>query len=139
MVDGYLLVAGPPPVDAYRRLREESGLTPRTEEQSQRAIAGTWCFCHVVHEATGEVAAMGRVIGDGGWYFHVADMATLPAHQRRGLGAAVLEALLDRIRVDAPAGAFVSLMADPPGRALYRRFGFVDDPTRSIGMARWLR
>jgi hypothetical protein len=28
---------------------------------------------------------MGRVIGDGGWYFHVVDMAVLPEHQRRDL------------------------------------------------------
>jgi len=33
---------------------------------------------------------MGRVIGDGGWYFHIVDMAVLPEHQRRGLGDAVL-------------------------------------------------
>lgn len=25
----------------------------------------------------------GRVIGDGGWYFHIVDMATQPDHQRR--------------------------------------------------------
>jgi len=66
---------------------------------------------------------MGRVIGDGGWYFHVVDMAVLLDHQRRGLGDLILTALLDRIRRDAPAGAYVTLLADPPGRNLYAKHG----------------
>jgi GNAT superfamily N-acetyltransferase len=78
---------------------------------------------------------MGRVIGDGGWYFHVIDMAVLPDHQRQGLGAAVLDRLLAEIRDRAPAGAWVNLLADPPGRALYRRRGFAETAPGSIGMA----
>ena len=77
---------------------------------------------------------MGRVIGDGGWYFHVLDMAVLPAHQRRGLGAAVLEFLLDEIRDRAPAEPWVTLLADEPGRPLYARFGFVEPAPGSVGM-----
>ncbi|AEO61111.1 hypothetical protein MYCTH_2310977 [Thermothelomyces thermophilus ATCC 42464] len=50
------------------------------------------------------VVAMGRIIGDGGWYFHIADMAVLPAHQRRGLGGAVLSHLLAHIKAHAPRG-----------------------------------
>jgi GNAT superfamily N-acetyltransferase len=138
VVGGYSLVEGPPPVAAYLRLRTESGLSPKTETQAVAALAGTWWACHVVHDSSGDVVAMGRVIGDGGWYFHVADMATLPGHQRRGLGDLVLTALLDRIRAQAPAGAYVSLFADPPGRKLYAGHGFTEDRDRSIGMARWI-
>jgi ribosomal protein S18 acetylase RimI-like enzyme len=138
MVNGYALVGTAPSVVDYLALRKESGLTPRTAEQARLALAGTWAACHVVHEGSGQTVAMGRVIGDGGWYFHVVDMAVLPAHQRRGLGNRVLTWLLDQIGERAPADAFVSLMADPPGRALYRRHGFTEDPDASVGMARWL-
>src|SRR4051812_31176494 len=132
------MVEGTPVLAAYQRLRAESGLSPRTDAQALPALAGSWWGCHVVHDASGEVVAMGRVIGDGGWYFHIADMATLPAHQRRGLGNLVMTALLDRIREQAPARAYVSLFADPPGRKLYARHGFTEDREASIGMARWL-
>jgi len=81
---------------------------------------------------------MGRVLGDGGWYFHVIDMAVLPEHQRRGLGDVILTALLDRIRDQAPKGAFVNLLADPPGVALYARHGFAATSPASNGMALYL-
>ena len=81
---------------------------------------------------------MGRVIGDGGWYFHVVDMAVLPEHQRRGLGDAILSVLLERIRRQAPPGAHVNLIADAPGRRLYARHGFTPTAPDSIGMARTL-
>jgi ribosomal protein S18 acetylase RimI-like enzyme len=133
-----VLHPGTPTVQDYMRLRADAGLTPRTEEQSSLALPGSWAACHVVETASGETVGMGRLIGDGGWYFHVVDMAVLPAHQGRGIGNRVLGWLLDRIRRAAPADAYVSLMADPPGRRLYERFGFTERRDRSIGMAMWL-
>lgn len=130
---GYLLIEEPPSLDDYLRLRVESGLTPKNREQGLGALSGSWYFCHV-RSSDGVAVAMGRVIGDGGWYFHVADMATLPEHQRLGIGRLVLENLLDRIRSRAPAGAYITLIADQPGRALYERVGFVDSAPRGLGM-----
>lgn len=123
-----------PPVADYLRLRREAGLSPKNEEQAVAALPGSWAACHVVHDS-GEVVGMGRLLGDGGWYFHVVDMAVLPAHQRRGIGDAVLAALLDRVREAAPPGAYVNLLADPPGRRLYERHGFRETAPDSVGMA----
>ncbi len=61
-------------------------------------------------------------------------MAVLPEHQRRGIGDAILTALLRQIRDHADTGAFVSLLADPAGRRLYERHGFVETAPASIGM-----
>lgn len=134
MTPGYRLVMATPPVADYLRLRQKSGLTPKTAEQATAALPGSWAACHVVEEARGEIVGMGRMLGDGGWYFHVVDMAVLPEHQRHGLGSAVLDALLDRVREVAPAGAFVNLLADPPGRPLYAKHGFAETAPRSVAM-----
>jgi ribosomal protein S18 acetylase RimI-like enzyme len=133
---GYELRIGLPGVADYRRLRERSGLSPKDEAQAHGAVTGSWAGCHVVHTPTSTVAAMGRVIGDGGWYFHLADIATDPDHQRRGLGSCVLRHLLAAIDEAAPARPYVTLMADPPGRALYERFGFRESAPASVGMVR---
>jgi GNAT superfamily N-acetyltransferase len=135
---GYELALQAPAVADYVRLRREAGLTPKTDEQARAAIAGSWAVCHVAHQDTGQIVGMGRVLGDGGWYFLVADMAVLPAHQRRGLGDAILAALLERITAAAPPGAYVTLLADPPGRRLYQRHGFSETAPGSVGMARYL-
>ena len=55
-----------------------------------------------------------------------------------GLGDAIMTALLARIDDVAPPGAWVTLLADPPGRRLYERHGFVPTAPESVGMARML-
>ncbi len=131
--DGYRLIDEPPDIDEYLRLRADSGLTPKNRDQGLGAVSGSWSFCHV-RSREGDAVAMGRVIGDGGWYFHIADVATLPGHQRRGLGRIVLLHLLEGIRSRVPAGAYVTLIADAPGRVLYESAGFVESAPRGLGM-----
>ena len=135
MHEDYQLRMQAPSVDDYVRLRRESGLSPKTAAQAGAAIPGSWAACSVVHDETGETVGMGRVLGDGGWYFHVVDMAVLPEHQRRGVGDAIMSALVQRIRESTPPGAYVTLLADPPGRRLYGRHGFAETAPDEIGMA----
>ena len=130
--DEYVLSHAPPNVEDYLRLRSATGLTPRTQVEGQVALEGSWCWSVVRHGT--RAVAMGRVIGDGGWYFHIADMATLPDHQGRGLGRRVLADLLAQIAAAAPGKPYVTLMADAPGRRLYESMGFVDTAPRSLGM-----
>lgn len=139
---GYTLHTGFPTVPEYRNLRATSGLTPMTEAQSAAVPAGSWYGCYVnFTNTTGDgnspaaAVAMGRIVGDGAWYFQIADMAVLPDHQRRGLGQAILEELIAQVRERAPEGdPYVTLMADPPGRRLYFKNGFVEAAPGEMGM-----
>lgn len=128
----YDLVRTPPSLEDYLHLRAASGLSPKTPEQGRGAVANSWRWSVVEHG--GRAVAMGRVIGDGGWYFHVADMATLPEHQGQGLGRRVLADLLAQIDEVAPPDAYITLMADAPGRRLYESMGFVETAPHSLGM-----
>jgi GNAT superfamily N-acetyltransferase len=119
----YRLVPQPPSVQDYRRLRDETGLHAKNEAQASAAIAGSWAFCHVQNNRE-QVVAMGRAIGDGGWYFHLADIVTSPDHQRHGLGRCIVIWLLDQIRTRAPEGAYVSLIASASGAELFEQVGF---------------
>jgi ribosomal protein S18 acetylase RimI-like enzyme len=132
--DGYRLVDGPPSVTDYLELRVRAGLSPKRDDQAAASLPGSWAACHVLHDGDDHAVAMGRLIGDGGWYFHVVDMAVLPEHQRHGLGSAVLDDLLEEVRRRAPRGAYVNLLADSPGRPRYARHGFAETAPDAIGM-----
>jgi ribosomal protein S18 acetylase RimI-like enzyme len=131
----YQLQPGPPAVEDYLRLRRDAGLSEPTKDRAERGINGAWAAIHAIHTPTGEAVGMGRVISDGGTYFHIIDMAVLPAHQRQGIGDAILDALLTIINTASP-GAQINLLGDPPGFRLYKRHGFIDTAPDTIGMRR---
>ena len=143
---GYRLERSVPSVAEYRDLRKLSGLTPVTEAQATRVAAGTWYGCHITfrehdHDQPRAVA-MGRIVGDGAWYFNIADMATLPEHQRKGLGSVVLQHLLAYIKENTPDDGtpYVNVFADPPGRRLYENNGFVaGERFNELGMVQELK
>ena len=132
----YNLSEGTPPISAYLALRRKTGLSPKTEEQARAALGRSWYPVHINHSTTSTVVGMGRVIGDGGWYFHINDMAVLPEHQRKGLGDAIMAALMERILDGAPPEPYVNLIADEAGRGLYTKWGFSETGPRSVGMER---
>lgn len=140
LAPGYVLHEGYPSVEDYVHLRVASGLTPKTSAQASASIAGSWHGVHITHTTSAtpsQAVAMGRVIGDGGWYFVIADMAVLPEHQRRGLGDVVLKGLMEGIERRAVEGtAYICLSADEPGRKLYAKNGFVETAPKELGMRR---
>ena len=134
---GYSLVEATPSPDDYRRLRQIAGLSPKSAEAAEAGLPNT-LFAVLIHK-DGRAVGMGRVIGDGGLFFQITDMAVDPAHQGQGLGKAIMERLTDHLRRTAPAGAYVSLIADGEAHRLYAQFGFAPTAPASIGMALTIR
>ena len=83
---------------------------------------------------SGLVVGMGRVIGDGGCFFIVVDIAVAPALQGRGLGQRIMAALDAWLRATVPESAYVSLVADGDAKHLYAKFGFVETAPVSVNM-----
>jgi GNAT superfamily N-acetyltransferase len=132
--DEYVWSDSPPAVGEYLELRAAAGLSPFPSAAAERGLAGSWHAVCV--RVAGRLVGMGRIVGDDGCFFQIVDMAVDPAHQRRGLGAGIMQRLADALAARAPDGAFVSLLADPPGVRLYQRFGFQASAPASIGMFR---
>ena len=111
-----------PSAENYICIRLAAGLSEKTREAAElglkRSLFAVTVFCD------SEPVGIGRVIGDGGCFFEIVDIAILPEHQGRGLGRRIMEALMDYIRDHAPRSAYVSLMADHGTPAFYERFGF---------------
>lgn len=127
------IVARAPTPSEHAGLRAAAGMSAPPAAASPAGLAGSW-FAVTAVAPTGRAVGMGRLVGDGALFLQVVDVAVDPAHQGRGLGARILRRLLEQVDRHAPT-AYVSLVAEPPGQALYRRVGFVD-VTPSVGMKR---
>ena len=129
----YELRAETPDADEYRRLRVAAGMSAKSAEAAAIGLPNT-LFAATVRQGE-RLVGMGRVVGDGGLFFEVVDIAVEPEHQGRGIGRAVVGTLVDYVRRTAHAGAFVSLIADGEAHRLYAQFGFEPTAPASIGMA----
>ena len=92
-------------------------------EAMPASLAGSVCGV-VAFAETGEAVAMGRVVGDGAFYFYIQDVAVHPDHRRRGLGTEVMRRLREQIAERAGGDCFVGLFSTPEAVALYRAEGF---------------
>lgn len=130
---GFTLTDKVPAQEDYLRLRIAAGLSPKAEEGAALGLPNSWCAVTVMQD--GRAVGMGRVIGDGGLFFQIVDIAVLPACQGRGLGKAIMGRLMERLRAEAPPRAYVSLIADRPADRLYAQYGFEPTEPASVGMA----
>lgn len=130
---GYELLEGVPSSEDYVHLRISAGLSPKSVAAAAAGLPNT--IFGVIVKKGGRVIGMGRVIGDGGLFFQVVDIAIDPGHQGRGLGKAVVGALVTHLKQTAPTGAYVSLMADGEAQRLYAQYGFRHTAPASVGMA----
>ncbi|MEU1420848.1 GNAT family N-acetyltransferase [Kitasatospora sp. NPDC005751] len=132
--DHYELRAGVPDVDTFRRLRTGAGMSDRPAAAVAAGLPHTWHGVTV--HLDGRVVGMGRIVGDGGSVFQIADVCVLPEHQGRGLGGRIMALLTAELESRAPAGAYVSLIADGDAHRLYARYGFRETAPHSVGMHR---
>ncbi|RQU15165.1 N-acetyltransferase [Burkholderia cenocepacia] len=118
----YIIRQEVPSVSAYIEIRVAAGLSRKSE---QAATIGLKHGLFSVVAYWGSVPiGIGRVIGDGGCFFEVVDIAVLPAHQKKGVGDLIMRALMGYIHENAPSTAYVSLMADHGTPKFYERYGF---------------
>lgn len=121
-----------PSVQDYVKLREQAGLSPRSAEGAEVGLRNS-LFAVSLYDPEGLVG-MGRVIGDGGCFMQVVDIAVHPDAQGQGLGSRIVGEIVGYLETSAPPLAYVSLIADPPADRLYRKFGFEYTAPQSHGM-----
>jgi GNAT superfamily N-acetyltransferase len=125
----YRFCEEPPTPEEYVSLREAAGMKPRTETAARRGLSDTTQAVTVRTAASDELVGMGRLIGDGGCYYRLVDIAVHPDHHGRDLGTRVVEALMDYLRENVPLSAYATPISDVDG--FYERFGSrTHDPSR---------
>ncbi|MHA7581005.1 GNAT family N-acetyltransferase [Paenibacillus vandeheii] len=125
----------PPSAAEYLALRKSAGLSAMSQEGAEIGLPNS-LFAVCLREEN-EIVGMGRVIGDGGCFFQVVDIAVRPDQQGRGYGKLIMSEIMNYLREHVPARGLVSLLADVPADRLYGQFGFSYTSPKSEGM--WWR
>jgi len=134
MNSNFILKYEPPQVRDYMALRLETGLSGKSKEAAEIGLPNS-LFAVSIYEGK-ILIGMGRVIGDGGAFFQVVDIAVKPSYQRKGLGKTIMNEVMDYLDKNTYAGSYVSLLADMPADQLYKQFGFDYTYPRSCGMVK---
>lgn len=123
-----------PTVEDYIRIRLAAGLSRKSVEAARIGLSNSLAAVSVYY--AGRPIGIGRVIGDGGCFFEIVDIAVEPEHQKKGLGVMIMNALMEYLDGHAPDTAYVSLMADHGTPEFYKRFGFEASlPPQKSGMS----
>ncbi len=121
------LVIGPEsgiPVDELLALYEAVGWSVYTDSPGllQAGMAGASCV--VTARESGKLVGLARALSDGATICYLQDVLVHPAAQRRGIGRALVKAVLDRYRTVRQK---VLLTDDEPGqRAFYESLGYTE-------------
>lgn len=129
----YTLTDGVVDAETLLAVREAAGLSVYPLEQAKRGVANS-IFGVGVHQGE-KVIGIGRIIGDGGFFYDIVDIAVLPEHQGRGIGKMIMKRLVDYVVEELPPRIFVSLHADKGATGLYEKFGFRSRGADQPGMA----
>ncbi len=134
----YELVDRVPTPDEHRALAESVGWHGAFRwDVMPASLAGSCCGVVAVAD-DGSTVAMGRVVGDGAFFFYLQDIVVRPDLQGHGLGTRVTERLLDQVHALAGGDAFVGLFATAEAQPVYARLGF-DGESPMKGMWQVLR
>lgn len=87
------------------------------------------------NEAKGadELVGMGRVVGDGAMYFYIQDVVVAANVQGQGIGKVLMTEIEAYLAQAAKKGATIGLLAAKNKEAFYRRFGYLQRPSESLG------
>jgi GNAT superfamily N-acetyltransferase len=125
------LVEELPAAREYNRLRAAVGWGTQPLPIVERALPHSlYGVCAYLDRA---LAGMARVIGDGGLVYYIQDVIVLPEQQGKGIGAALMDAVMGYIRAHASHNSVVGLMSAKGKEGFYVRYGFIARPNDRLG------
>jgi GNAT superfamily N-acetyltransferase/uncharacterized glyoxalase superfamily protein PhnB len=93
----------------------------------------------VVAVVDGQTVGCAFLTGDNAGFYYVRDVIVHPDWQGRRIGTALMQALMEYLRVHGPEGALVGLFTGPDLHEFYAQFGFRGPKSGLYGMTRVVR
>src|SRR5262245_15088816 len=130
----FKIVARLPTLDEFARLIDAVGWSRYVNKKLlSKVLAGSLFGVVAIHER--KVIAAGRLVGDGVRNVFVQDIMVLPEYQRRGVGTAIMDALMEWINDRTPSKTYVQLFTEKKNAAFYARYGFKGPEEWLYGMS----
>lgn len=99
------------------KILKRGGMSHDTPDIHRQAFENSYATVFVFDDAC--LIGFGRVISDGTYQAGIYDVAVAPEYRGRGIGAAIIKALLEKVR-----GCNVILYASPGKEPFYEKQGF---------------
>lgn len=119
----------------YMDLKVAAGL-PEVEISAIATALNRSVLSLLARDDNDRLIGMGRVVGDGAFYFQLVDIMVAASHRDQGVEEMIVSELLSRLEKIAPSGAEVTVITDVPGIKLYQHAGFKLLYPDRYGMAR---
>ena len=136
MNDPVTIVERLPTAAEYLDVIAAVGWRPRERRAVEIALGNS--FYAVCAEREGRVIGFGRVIGDGGLHFYLADVIVVPPHQRRGVGTRIVAALTRYVESLPYPNTLVAVLPTPGLAGFYAAHGYKAQGAESPVMQRWI-
>lgn len=120
-----------PSLEDYNMLRDAVGWGHSDDASTKNGINGS-CYS-ILAKNEGKTIGMGRVFGDGGTFFIVADIIVLPEFQQKGVGKTIVRMIVEWLKDNCPKNGRVWLFAAKGRESFYEQFGFFSRPTEDFG------
>lgn len=120
----------PSPV-AFKALRDIAGWGDISLGQAQQVLANS---LHGIIAYDGKIAiGMARVIGDGVLNTYIQDVIIAPNYRGKGIGKAVIQALISDMKKSMPNDCTIGLLAAKNQEGFYSSFSFITRPDTDYG------
>jgi len=119
----YRVVLRLPAAYEHIQLAQAVGWLKAGEELAQ--IDTAFRLAAVAEDTTGQAIACAYLAGDNQSIYYIRDVMVLPAWQGRGVGTAVVRALIDWLKQNAHRKATVGLFTGDHLASFYKQFGFI--------------
>src|SRR5262245_4257575 len=130
----FKIVARAPTLEEFERLIDAVGWARYVNMKALTKVPEKSIFGVVaVHER--RVIGSGRLVGDGVRNVFVQDIVVLPEYQRRGVGTAIMDALMEWISDRTPSKTYVQLFTEKKNADFYARYGFKGPEEWLYGMS----
>lgn len=120
-----------PSVEAFISLRTAVGWkSPETVAVEKGLKNSLFMVCA---EFEGKIVGCGRIIGDSGFVYYIQDIIVLPKYQGQGIGAKIMDRIMDYLKKQCVENAIIGLMAAKGKESFYKKYGFIERPNDTLG------